>query len=392
MEHRRYFGCQVRQRIDSETVHFFVFYARAKDIVQWVGVRRVQESQDGTQRILRPTRRRAITRFLKSFSRNTIPNNILLAFEDEAKNFKFTSLDNQLSECFDETLSLFNDCNDCLEWGVVDFDFDPSLPVQNRPGLVVDGQHRLYGISDYLEEDLPLLIVSLVNAPVQEQAFQFVVINNKAVRVPTDNVKAIIAHVDEDDLRDRLLQAGVTYGNKSPVLRDINDEVVSPFQHLLDWPYNKNGPQIVSLTAIEQSLKYIRKLFELEEDSDSLLEIFCAVWRSVKASYPNLWGQDSKLMRKISINALNEFISNRLKYAWEMSMIDIFDTKAVENQTLGIVNLLPEEFWAADWALEIKDNLAVKNLIQADLETLANNSRMRRDWKEGLKLPRTDNS
>lgn len=63
--------------------------------------------------------------------------------------------------------------------------------------LIVDGQHRLHGISEFLYEDLPVLVVCMVDASVQEQAFQFIVINNKAVRVPTDNVKAIIAHLDD---------------------------------------------------------------------------------------------------------------------------------------------------------------------------------------------------
>jgi DGQHR domain-containing protein len=199
---RNYFGYRLIQREDSDTVPFFIFFARAKDIRQWTGVRRVKDSDEGTQRILRPTRRKAITRFLSSYSKNTIPNNILLAFGPEAQDFEFTSLSSQLQSCFSEEgnrSSIFNDCGSQVEWGHISFSFNENAPEEDKPALIVDGQHRLYGISDYADENLPLLIVSLLNAPLQEQAFQFVVINNKAVRVPTDNVRAIIAQVDEDE-------------------------------------------------------------------------------------------------------------------------------------------------------------------------------------------------
>ena len=76
-------------------------------------------------------------------------------------------------------------------------------------------------MSQLATEDPPILLVALIDASSDEQAFQFVVINNKAAKVPTDNVKAIIATVSENDLRDRLLNAGVNYGDISATLKDI---------------------------------------------------------------------------------------------------------------------------------------------------------------------------
>lgn len=385
MVERCYFGCRLVQRVDEDTVAFFVFYARARDIKEWAGIRRVTESSDGIQRVLRPTRRKAITRFLGSKSVNTIPGNILLAFNPDTT--QFTSLSQSLSACVPE-VNLFNDCEGQLDWGRLVFQFESGLEDQSKPALIVDGQHRLYGISDFEEENLPILVVSLIDAPIQEQAFQFVVINNKAVRVPTDNVRAIIAQIDEEELQERLLKAGVSYGDKSPVLRDINDLPTSPFQNLLNWPYNRDGSQLVPLTAIEQCLRYLQTLFpSLEDDEDSLVELFCAIWRGVRNSYPDLWGRDNKFMKKVNINALNEFVGNRLKFAWEMNLIDIFDSAAVEQQVVNIVKLLPKEFWEEEWSVRIQDNANVRNLIKADLDTLANNSKLRKSWREDLKLP-----
>lgn len=383
---RCYFGCRLVQRTAQDTVPFFVFHARAKDIKQWVGVRRVEDYPEGTQRVLLPPRRKAITRFLGADSLNTIPNSILLAFEPNSATF--SSLGSEISHCLPKT-NILNGCEEQLDWGILQFSFSPETPDHLKPALIVDGQHRLYGISDFSQEDLPLLVVSLINAPLQEQAFQFVVINNKAVKVPTNNVRAIIANIDEEDLQNRLLKAGVSYGEKSPVLRDINDLPTSPFQDLLDWPYNKKVEQrLVPLTAIEQALRYLQSLFtHLNEDEDSLIDIFCAIWRAIKNNYSELWGQDNKFMKKVNINALNEFVGDRLKFAWEMSLIDIFDTTAVEKQVLNIIQLLPKEFWIEDWSVKIQDNANVRNLIKSDLATLANNSKMRKSWREDLKLP-----
>ena len=96
-------------------------------------------------------------------------------------------------------------------------------------------------------------------------------------------------------------------------------------------------------------------------------------------------------MKKVNINALNEFVADRLKFAWAMNLIDIFDSASVEQQVFNIVRLLHEEFWKAEWAVRIQDNANVRNLIKADLATLANNSKLRNSWREDLKLPVENN-
>lgn len=389
LENRRYFGCRVIQRSDRDTTPLFVFHATTKDVRKWAGIRRVEEYTEGTQRLLRETRRKAITRFLKADPKNIIPNNILLAFEPNKA--KFTSLDEKVMSLASDTVNPYNDCAGKLSWGFIEFSFEVDQEESSRPALIVDGQHRLYGISDFKEEDLPILIVSLVDATLEEQAFQFIVINNKAVRVPTDNVKSIIANLDEEQLRNRLLKAGVKYGDTSPILRDINDLPSSPFYQLLDWPYNREGNKLVPLTAIEQALRNLRIFFPfLEDDEDSLFEIFCAIWRAVKENYPTLWGNKNSFMTKVNINALSEFLTDRLKKAWEFSLIDIFEAKSVERQVLDILKQIPETFWQPEWSIKIQDNANVKKMIQDDLETIVQNYRLRRSWHEGLQLLMTN--
>jgi len=367
METRKYFGCLVQQREDNDTTRFFVFEARVKDVKQWAGIQRIQEFSEGTQRVLRKTRVRHIARFLEANAINTIPSNILMAFSPGAT--AFTSLSQQLSQ-LELGIDFSNRCDGLLDWGVLEFTFDPSLPEHLRPALIVDGQHRLYGMSSFEQENLPVLIVSLVEATSQEQAFQFIVVNSKAVRVNATTAKSIIADVEEQALEDRLLGAGIQYGEKLPTLRDINDLPSSPFYKLLKWEHNRTETQVVPLSAIEQSLRFLRTTFAnfLEDDEDSLVEIFMAIWRVVQRRYPTIWGQaESKLMTKVSINAFNEFIAVRLKAASDFGLVEIFDIGSVESSVTKILEPIVQEFWDSEWSIRIQDNANVREQIKMDI-------------------------
>ena len=87
MAKREYFGCKVSQRGIGNCVEFVVFIANAKDIMKWAGTRRVGEHDDGTQRILKQSRVRQVTRFLDADERNTLPTNVTIAFADGTSQF-----------------------------------------------------------------------------------------------------------------------------------------------------------------------------------------------------------------------------------------------------------------------------------------------------------------
>jgi len=387
METRKYFGCLVQQREDNDTTQFFVFVARVKDVKQWAGIQRIQEFSEGTQRILRKTRVRHITRFLASSSINTIPSNILMAFSPGSTNF--TSLSHQLNQ-LEAGIDYSNQCDGLLKWGVLEFTFDSSSPEHLRPALIVDGQHRLYGMSSFEQENLPVIIVSLVDATSQEQAFQFIVVNSKAVRVNATTAKSIIADVEEQALEDRLLGAGIQYGEILPTLRDINDLPSSPFYMLLKWERNRTETQVVPLTAIEQSLRFLRTTFSnfLEDDEDSLVEIFMAIWRVVQRRYPEIWGhEESNLMKKVSINAFNEFIALQLKSASNFGLVEIFDVGSVESWLTKFLEPVVQEFWDSEWSIKIQDNANVREQIKEDLGTITDNYKLRKHWSESLNLP-----
>lgn len=386
-EEAAYFGCRVQQR-KSKVPAMFAFVARVREIEQWAGIRRVQDTRKGTQRVHRPSRSRAIKRFLEASSTNTIPNNLLLAFLPGIA--KFTPVD--LMSCADGE-DLENRCGTRLEWGVLSFSYIPGVPEPDRPALVVDGQHRLRGIASY-EDDLPVFAIALLDASVEEQAFQFIVINNKSARVPSDNVKAIIANMNEEQVRDRLLLAGVSYGKTTPALKDADTLKASPFKGLLAWPNNEEDARVVPVTAIEQMLRYISTVFaaEFEADEDSPLELLFAMWNVLSSQYAPLWGPvavetegAAKFMSKVNLSALNEFVVDRLKVLWEMGYVDLFDEDELEEKVKEIVSRLPIEFWQTEWE-KLADNAAFKHLLKRDLEVVTENVRKKKPWYENLKI------
>lgn len=264
MANRTYFGFRLTQRSDPSAVSFFVFHAHVKDLRQWAGVRRTAESPKGSQRVLKPTRSRAVSRFLEADAINVIPNNILVAFNYGTT--VFTPLNNEISQCLND-VDVYNGCPDKVEWGSLSFSFELDQQEHERLALIVDGQHRVYGMEAFSQEDIPVVVVGLLDASLQEQAFQFIVINKKAVSVQTSDAKSIIANfTDEEGLEARLSKVRVDYGSAPALLRYINDTESSPFYRLIAWSHNREPipeAQLVPENAMNQSLKYIRNVFHL---------------------------------------------------------------------------------------------------------------------------------
>jgi predicted component of type VI protein secretion system len=95
-------------------------------------------------------------------------------------------------------------------------------------------------------------------------------------------------------------------------------------------------------------------------------------------------------MTKVNLDALNEYVVERLKHAWEFDLVDIFDPVAVERQVESIVRLLSQDFWMVEWSIRVQDNANVRGMIKEDLATLAQNYKLGRHWSEDLKLPQED--
>jgi DGQHR domain-containing protein len=382
MSEKNYFGYKVRLRKTEGSLECVVFCCSASDISKWAGTKRIKDTDDGTQRVLREPRVKAIKRFLNANQLNAIPSSILISFEPKKTKFSPLKDSEQKALCVFDTPRVL--------YGHLSFSFDENAKECDRVALIVDGQHRLMGMTGIEDGDIMVTVVAMIDADIQEQAFQFIVINNKAVRVPTDNVKAILAGIDETQLSERLLSAGVAYGEISPILREINDLDSSPFQNLLDWPYNRAGKKLISLTAIEHCLRFIKNEFSsvFKDDDDSLVEFFFSVWMEIKEKWGMFWNDepDNKFITKVNICALNELVVHRIKIIREFGMVDVYTQKSIRASCKNIIAPIPNEFWTCRWRIKVQDNANVRNTINSDLETIISNCKDQRNWSENLKL------
>jgi len=238
---------------------------------------------------------------------------------------------------------------------------------KEKVGTVIDGQHRLLALKD---KAAPLLISVLLGVDETEEALQFVVINNKAKRVPADLVRAIIVEMSPSGrvkFEERVGRIRLSLGNYHTALKILFTDADSPFNGIIDWDLNREGDRIVKPLAIETALRRIildLKVPDLELD-DALM-IFSALWRGVKLAYQNdegVWGEPpSKLLSKAVVVALTEYFVTRINLKIEEGF-DPADSEAVSSYARSTISGVPAEFWLTNWERKSLDTSAGRELI-----------------------------
>jgi hypothetical protein len=118
----------------------------------------------------------------------------------------------------------------------------------SKPALIVDGQHRVFGAAEARGPDVSFLICAIPNCSWEEQAFQFVVINEEAkpvdVTVLYDIFGSSLTREEADRVRRRLGPAGKDVERRIAAVIAYRDED-SPFANMVqlrveDLPPNVN--------------------------------------------------------------------------------------------------------------------------------------------------------
>jgi hypothetical protein len=107
-------------------------------------------------------------------------------------------------------------------------DVNADLDDIDKPGLVIDGQHRLLGMQRF-HPDCKVCVVALLNVDDMEKAFQFLVINSKAAKVPTDHIRTLALDYQEDELAERLKTARVVLHDNLKYVGIMDTDEDSPF-------------------------------------------------------------------------------------------------------------------------------------------------------------------
>jgi DGQHR domain-containing protein len=358
---------RVSQRHNDVAPKFAIFAAPAGEIRQWAGVKRRTEDAGGNQRGLNKAKLSALRSFLEKDNRNTIPPAITITLRVDEKNF----------EAVDEVRHFY----------VMRLNVPENPREEDKPGLIIDGQHRLFGIAEYDPACL-VNVVALLEGGDLEAAFQFLVINNKVTPVPPDHIRTLVLDYQEDELAERLKAARLTVHANLPFVGTMDTDELSPFRGLMSLVSADGGQdeRIVPAAAIENAVAIIQKKEVPElEDKDALCEFFYAIWGSLKEEgWAELWVAGSKLLKKVGIAAMTTYITDAVISKYDFGDLDISDPDQVRAVVQEILEYQTPDFWKSEWTLKISDAIAVREQIIEALTRIYRNLKSGKEWKADL--------
>lgn len=369
-----YYALGFSQRTEKDAPKFILFHAPASDIIEWADVDRLKpENPTGAQRPLRDLKVKKVAQFLKADERNTIPTAVVIALDRDAVSFNGIDDGNHKRGQHGRLVI--------------------TLKGGNKPGLIIDGQHRAFGVAKH-SATLHLNIVAFIGEDDDaERAFQFVVINNSATRVSRDHIRALNLSYDKEMLNNRLVQsAGVSLGMKDAKYEDYEFvDSMAPFKGLLNWPTNKNG--FIAPNAIESALAETKDRAALLGIEDLERDFFVAIWSRIKGQFASAWHEDSSdrpshLLQKVSIIVLTIYILDSLEAAQRMSdePLDFANEKTFQTSVDRVLKRIPSEFWTIEWQQKELDTSQGRAVLLDALKTIDSNSRHGRPWYDRVPL------
>ena len=366
---RSYQGFLVRQRADAD-IQFIVLVADASDVVQWSQADDIRIDRGNVQRQLIESRWRQVKKFFSASRSNVIPTNVTIAFDQELQRVESKE---QLSE---HTVAYYMSAPN--ESGLVEVAF-PDIVRDHS--FIIDGQHRLKGMAE-VGEPIKVSVCLFPSLSQLERAFQFVTINNKSHKVPTNNLKALITNFDgiEESLRKRLAQASITTPKFATHVDVMNEDPESPFHKMVDWVNNRQADRVpvIAPAAIENSLKAITDGFpETKSDPADAITVMSAIWTKIFDHYGINSGNIQtfqNLIKKPVIQRITEMVVEHLRRELDpaFSTGDIMSGNASQAADAAdkLIALIPAAFWQDNWSLKSLDTSAGRDIISQSIRLL----------------------
>jgi DGQHR domain-containing protein len=351
------------QRQDPKAPRFCVFAASAGDILEWSDIERLGPGVPGVQRRENPAKRRQIAKFFLNDKLNTIPTAVIVAFDGTQASVTADS----------KTIRIAR-----------------SKEGSRKAALVIDGQHRLLGISDF-DKTVKVPVVGILNASDVEKAFQFLVINNKGSKVSRSHVKALALEYKDAVLASRLRTARIALDKDRLVHVEIlNTSKDSPFANRVDFPNTKgNLPKIVP-EAFEKALQYIESLnLPKLEDPDIQRDFFTAIWRSIEASWGSkIFEPNCKLTEKVGIICMTRYLVDRLAAMSDIEDVDLdlADLKDVGDKVEKLLSRQTLQFWLEKWKGAGYDTSIGHTKVIEALIKIFRNTKDGKEWHTDLDI------
>lgn len=387
---RKYKGFWVHQRNET-TIPFIVLVADAREVAMWSQADDIRIDRGNVQRQLVESRWRQVKKFFNaSPESNVIPTSVTIAFD--------STLERAVAETdLSETKAAYYLSDPDAE-GMVSVSFPDAV---KDSSFIIDGQHRLKGMSE-VGSKLIVPVCLFPSLTKLERAFQFVTINNKSHKVPTNNLKALITNFSgiEENLRMRLSQASITAPRFATHVDVMNEDDESPFYRLVDWVNNRHADAkpIIAPAAIENGLKAITDAFpETKNDPADAIVVMSAIWRAIHEAYgitrENIEDYPNLTLKAV-IQKLTEMVVEHLRAsldpAFSTGPITAGNASQASDAARKLIALVPAEFWQDSWKLKGLDTSAGREIIGQSFRKLKNeiskNSADDYNWRAGNPL------
>ncbi|MEI7698899.1 MAG: DGQHR domain-containing protein [Planctomycetia bacterium] len=347
-----------RQRSSPETPEFCLFHAPVSEILDWCDIKRLETEQGGAQRSLNESRVRAVKRFLED-DLNTVPTSVIISLGSRGVTYPEGN--------GPRTGQITIECVDA-----------------QKAGVLIDGQHRLIGMSRS-DAEANVNVVALLTDDENEAAFQFFVINNKSSRVPTDHIKSLLAERANTRLRERIKKARLSISPTYEFVATADSDDESPFRGLIDWPTNRTLNKWIKPSAIEAAISDMqeRKIREFNDD-DFIIECFFIMWRVIHQRWPELWTAESRLLSKVGIVCMTQHLTNMLVGAYDLGELDISNLESTEARVRAAIDFQKPEFWTTHWESASYDTHTGRKQVVQSLVQVSRNVRAGIEWSEDV--------
>lgn len=456
MSHKSFTYSCIKVQQTPDSIPFYVASVKANELLKWCDVPRSREGfMAGYQRELE-NRHEKITEFFQQDSQyNIIPNAVIVAVDnskisiEESQNgigfsvsleeSDFPSLIQNLIAEFESRLSeeeldsivvaeysesedevlvdastppdsylaeltkrlrLVRDRSEDLDEEQVKYAKEYVFSV-SKPGLILDGQHRVFGAKEVSQFDVEFPVILLPGIEFSEQVFHFYVLNNKAKPLSRTHLRRIISTTlskkEIGILYNRLNDAGIEAKSAEWTHR-MNVDSNSPFKGLIDMGLSEsNGavPENVAYQVVSRFMgmhnRYRLLADKVEEwnpnENDYRLNAFYAVWRAVKEKYPKAWQyasdttsplKDRQIFYKVSLIVLQAYILDTLnsdmpRRSSRGEASPFADLGDLELEVGYALAFLKEKFFMQEWKVKGLDTSTGHDLFRKAIDKAIQN-------------------
>ena len=260
----------------------------------------------------------------------------------------------------------------------------------SKPGLIIDGQHRVFGAKDDAQNSVVLPVVLLPGLDFAEQVFHFYVLNNKAKPLtPTElrrTISTSLTNKEIDLLWQRFEDAKVD-PEATRWTHKLHTDIQSPFKGLIDFGLEGGGflkenvaYQLVS-KFVNMPKKYtllFKGIESFDHKDDGRLQYFYTFWSAIKEKYEQVWesGVDAggnQIFMKATLLVLQTYLLDQLVQYTVMRQVEgggspLGDPADLQKTVKGLLSFLPPEFFSEDWQAKQIDTSEGHKFLRSQME------------------------